>query len=304
MSYNKLLLLALPMVLVAQEQPGTTALFRSETRLVVLNATALDKDGKLLMGLPKNVFQVFENGIQQEITTFRQEDVPVSLGLVIDNSASMGGMRDKVAAAALAMVRASNPNDEVFVVNFAETPSLDAEFTNDIEALKRGLNRMRYSGGTAMRDAVRTAVEHVRGRNKKDKKVLLVVTDGNDNSSVESLERLIRASQEADVVIYAVGLFGDETPRAAEKARAALDALARATGGQSYYPKEVDEIDRIGPQIAHEIRNQYILAYSPTDQAQDGTYRQIRVLLNVPDATVRTRSGYYALAEGAVRSAR
>ena len=233
MSYSKWLLLALPMVLVAQEQPGTTALFRSETRLVVLNATALDKDGKLLMGLPKNVFQVFENGIQQEITTFRQEDVPVSLGLVIDNSASMGGMRDKVAAAALAMVRASNPNDEVFVVNFAETPSLDAEFTNDIEALKRGLNRMRYSGGTAMRDAVRTAVEHVRGRNKKDKKVLLVVTDGNDNSSVESLERLIRASQEADVVIYAVGLFGDETPRAAEKARAALDALARATGGKS-----------------------------------------------------------------------
>ena len=279
--------------LLAQQTDQT--IFRTQTRLVVLHATAEDKEGHLMMELPKSAFQIFENGVRQEIKSFRREDVPVSLGLIIDSSASMTDKRDRVAAAALALVQLSNPDDEVFIVNFADTPSLDVDFTNDAKELKKGLARVDSHGDTAMRDAIRTAIEHLKGRNKKDKKVLVVVTDGNDNSSLASLESVMRAAQQSEVLIYSVALLGDETPREAERAKRALDALAHATGGQVYYPKDVAEIDHIAPQIAHEIRNQYIVTYSPAAQELDGSFRQIRVLVDSPGvATVRTRSGYYA----------
>ncbi len=279
--------------LLAQQTDQT--IFRTQTRLVVLHATAEDKEGHLMMELPKSAFQIFENGVRQEIKSFRREDVPVSLGLIIDSSASMTDKRDRVAAAALALVQSSNPDDEVFIVNFAATPSLDVDFTNDAAQLKKGLARVDSHGETAMRDAIRTAIEHLKGRNKKDKKVLVVVTDGNDNSSLASLESVMRAAQQSEVLIYSVALLGDETPHEAERAKRALDALAHATGGQVYYPKDVAEIDHIAPQIAHEIRNQYIVTYSPAAQELDGSFRQIRVLVDSPGvATVRTRSGYYA----------
>src|SRR5437016_1896929 len=233
--------------LLAQQTDQT--IFRTRTRLVVLHATAEDKEGHLMMELPKSAFQIFENGVRQEIKSFRREDVPVSLGLIIDSSASMTDKRDRVATAALALVQSSNPDDEVFIVNFAEKPSLDVDFTNDAAQLKKGLSRVDSHGETAMRDAIRTAIEHVKGRNKKDKKVLVVVTDGNDNSSLASLESVMRAAQQNEVLIYSVGLLGDETPREAERAKTALDALAHATGGQVYYPKNVAEIDQIAPQI-------------------------------------------------------
>jgi Ca-activated chloride channel family protein len=261
-------------VLWAQEANPT--IFRTETRLVVLHATAEDKEGHLMMDLPKSAFQI-------------------SLGLIIDSSASMTNKRDRVAAAALALVQSSNPDDEVFIVNFAGTPSLDVDFTSDAKQLKKGLARVDSRGETAMRDAIRTAIEHLKGRNKKDKKVLVVVTDGNDNSSLASLEAVMRAAQQSEVLIYSVGLLAEETPREADKAKRALDALAHATGGQAYYPKDVSEIDRIAPQIAHEIRNQYIVTYSPNNQELDGSFRQIRVLVDSPSVnTVRTRTGYYA----------
>jgi len=270
-------------------------IFRTDSRLVVLHASAEDKDGRLVMDLPQSAFQVYENGVRQEIKSFRKEDVPVSLGLIIDNSASMRDKRARVAAATIALVQSSNPEDEVFIVTFDDTPSLAVDFTNDVAALKKGLARIDSRGGTAMRDALRTAIEHLKGRNKKEKKVLVVVTDGNDNSSMEPLDTVIRAAQQNEVLVYAVGLLTDEMPREAEKARRALDALARATGGQTYYPKDVSEIDHIAPQIASEIRNQYIVTYSPTNQELDGSFRQIRLLVDSPRVdSVRTRSGYYA----------
>ena len=276
-------------------QEADQAIFRTQTRLVVLHATAENKEGHLVMDLPRSAFQVFENGVRQEVKSFRREDVPVSLGLVIDSSASMTGKRDRVAAAALALVKSSNPEDEVFIVNFAEKPSLDVDFTSDTAKMKQALARVDSHGQTAMRDAIRMAIEHLKGRNKKDKKVLMVVTDGNDNSSLASLEAVMRASQQSEVLIYSIGLFTDETPHEAERAKQALDKLAQATGGQAYYPADVSEIDRIAPQIAHEIRNQYIVTYSPANQELDGSFRQIRVLVDSPGVSnVRTRSGYYA----------
>lgn len=297
LSYVRFLcVLPLALMLPAQQSDSLDAtIFRTDTRLVVVHATAEDKEGHFIPDLPKSAFQVYENGVLQEIKSFRHEDVPVSLGLIIDNSASMLDKRSKVAAAALALVKSSNPEDEVFIVNFDEMPSLDVDFTSDTKQLQRGLARIDSRGGTAMRDALRTAIEHVKGRNKKDKKVLVVVTDGNDNSSMEPLDTVIRAAQQNEVLIYSVGLLTEEAPREAEKAKQALDALARATGGQAYYPKDVSEIDHIAPQIAHEIRNQYIVTYSPTNQELDGSFRQIRLLVNAPGvSTIRTRSGYYA----------
>jgi len=280
----------------AQVPPEQTdTIFRSETRLVVLHASAEDKEGRMVNGLSQGAFQVFENGLKQEIKGFRQEDVPVSLGLVIDSSASMTKKRDRVAAAALALVKLSNPEDEVFIMNFDEAPSLDVDFTNDLDRLKKGLSHFNARGGTALRDAVRSAIEHLKGREKKDKKVLVVVTDGADNASLTSLDVVIRAAQQSDVLIYTVGLLSEESPREAEKARTALETMARATGGQSYLPGNVSEIDRIAPEIAHEIRNQYTLSYNPINQQLDGSFRQIRVLVNSPlVASVRTRTGYYA----------
>lgn len=275
-----------------------TFTFRTDTRLVDLHATVLDKAGHLVLNLPQSAFTVYENGVKQEITTFRREDVPVSLGLVIDNSASMHEKREKVGSAALALVKASNPEDEVFILNFNEVTSIEADYTNDINKLADALKTINSKGGTAMRDALRMGIEHLRHGSKREKKILLVVTDGEDNASVETLDHVIQSAQQNGVIIYSIGLLSDDEPHEAERAKRALDALTFATGGQVWYPQEVSEVDGIAREVAHEIRSQYILGYTPTNLAQDGTFRRIRVTLNAPgDPTVRTRSGYYASVE-------
>jgi Ca-activated chloride channel family protein len=277
-----------------------SAVFRTDTRLVVLHVTVVDKTGHLVTTLPQNAFQVYENGVQQQLKVFRREDVPVSMGLIVDNSGSMRDKRAKVEAAALALAKASNPQDEVFVVNFNDEAFLDKEFTSDVKQMEEGLARLDSRGGTAMRDAIRMSIDHLKEKAKKDKKVLVVVTDGNDNSSQINLENLVRAAQQSETIIYTIGLLSEEERREAKRAKRALDALAEATGGQSYYPKELSQVESVCTQVAHDVRNQYILAYTPSNQALDGTFRTIKVIANAPNRpTVRTRSGYYATPEGA-----
>jgi len=198
------------------------AQFRSDTRLVVLHASVTDRKGKLLTNLDQNAFKIFENGQPQQIKIFRREDVPVSLGIIIDDSGSMSTKRSRVEAAALAMVRASNPQDEVCVVNFNDDAYLDVPFTNDIHKMEQGLARIDSRGGTAMRDALNMSLDYTKDKAKKDKKVLLVITDGNDNASNVSLESLVRHSNQADTVVYAIGLFTEEEKHEASKARRAL----------------------------------------------------------------------------------
>lgn len=278
---------------VSENTPSFT--FRTDTRLVDLHATVVDQQGHLVLGLPESAFRVYEDGVQQEITSFRKEDVPVSLGLIIDNSASMHDKRAKVASAALALVAASNPEDEVFIMNFNEEASLDQDYTNNIQSLENALQKINSHGGTAMRDALRMGIEHLRHGGQKEKKILLVVSDGEDNSSVETLDHVIQAAQQNGVIIYGVGLLSDDEPREAERAKRALDALTFATGGQVWYPQELSEVDGIAREVAHEIRNQYILGYTPSNQALDGKFRKIRVAVNAPgNPTARTRAGYYA----------
>ncbi len=280
-------------------QDDTGAIFRANTRLIVCHTTVVDKNGHLVTDLPRSAFTVYENGAQQPIAVWKREDVPVSMGLIVDNSGSMRDKRAKVEAAALALVKASNPEDEVFVVNFNDEAFLDLphgkDFTSNVKEMEEALTRIDSRGGTAMRDAIRMSIDHLKEKAHKDKKVLVVVTDGNDNSSVISLENLVKAAQQSEVLIYSVGLLSEEERREAKRAEHALNDLGNATGGEAFFPKEVSEVDRIARQVARDIRNQYTIAYSPTNDQMDGSYRQIKIAVNAPGKlTVRTRSGYYA----------
>ena len=275
-----------------EKVPETT--FRVGTDLVALNVSVFDTNGQVIKGLPKSAFTVLENGVKQDISVFRQEDVPVSLGLIIDNSASMGKKRERVVSSALAMIKASNPDDEVFAIYFNDTPELVQGFTSDIGLLEKSLRSIHPAGETAMRDAVLLGIDHLRAHAKRDKRVLVVITDGEDNSSIATEQRLIEAARQSNVIVYAIGLVGEEQPASAERAKKSLAELTLATGGRSWFPHDVGAIAAITPEIAHEIRNQYVVGYTPADLTKDGKWRTITVDVNVPGATVRTRSGYYA----------
>lgn len=277
------------------QNPGDDAIFRSDTRLVVLHASVVDKSGKLVTNLAQNSFKVFENGSEQQIKIFRREDVPVSLGILIDDSGSMKDKRARVGAAALGLVKASNPQDEVFIVNFNDEAYLDVPFTNDVHKLEEGLQKIDSRGGTAMRDAITMSIDYMKDKAKKDKKVILVITDGNDTASMESLEKTVAKTRQSEILIYGIGILSDDEPRESKKAQRALKALTEASGGVVYYPKLLPDVEKLSLEVAKEIRNQYIIAYSPSLQALDGSFRQIKVTVNGPGRpTVRTRNGYYA----------
>ena len=269
--------------------------FTAETRLVVLPVSVQDRSGKLVTDLPQKAFKVFENGVEQPIKIFKREDVPISLGVIIDNSGSMKEKRQKVEIASLDLVKASNPMDEVFIVNFNDDAYLDVPFTNDIKTLEQGVARIDSRGGTAMRDAISMSIDYLKDDGKRQKKVLMIVTDGNDNASTIGLEKLVNRARQAEVLIYSIGLLNEEERREARIAKRALDALTNESGGLAFYPKAIAEVDKIALQVAHEIRNQYTIAYSPTIPEMDGTYRQIKVTVNASGhPQVRTRAGYYA----------
>jgi Ca-activated chloride channel family protein len=292
---NRVLPFATSLILICSLVAQEPATFSTSTQLVVLHASVMDKGGKLVTNIGKESFKVFENGVEQEIQRFVREDVPLSLALVIDNSGSMRDKRQKVEAASLAMLKASNLNDEIMIVNFNDEAFEDVPFTNDLKKMEEGLTRIDSRGGTAMRDAVSMTVDTVKEKGKKTKKVVLVITDGNDNTSLMTLEKLLEKAHRAEVMIYSIGLLNEEERREAVKAKRALSSLANASGGLAYFPKDLAEVERIALDVAHELRNQYMLAYSPTNSALDGTFRQVKVTVNHPSKpVVRTRTGYYA----------
>jgi VWFA-related protein len=292
-------LLGLPLVR-AQEQGDPV--FRSDTRLVVLHATVIDNKGNIVTDLQRSAFRVFENNVEQPIKIFRREDVPISLGLVIDNSGSMRLRRNKVETAALQMVKASNRQDEVFVVNFNDDAFLDVDFTGDVKKMEEGLTRIDARGGTAMYDAISMSLDHLKAKAKRDKKVLMLITDGADTASRTSLEKLVSQAHSTDVVIHAIALLDEEVPREARKAKRALETITKATGGLCFFPKTLEEVEKLALEVAQDIRNQYVIGYSPLIQELDGTFRSIKVTASGPNRpTVRTRSGYYA---GSARTTR
>jgi len=267
--------------------------------LVVLHTTVLDDRGKFADGLKAENFRVFEDKVEQKLSTFKREDVPVSMGLVIDNSGSMRDKRPRVNEAALTLVEASNTQDEAFVVNFNDDfyLDLDKDFTSSIPQLKEALERIDSRGSTALFDAIIGSLDHLKKANK-DKRVLLVVTDGEDNSSHNSLEKTLREIQKTNTVIYTIGLLGDEKRKEKNNAMRALRHIAEASGGLAFFPESVDDVHSICQQVAHDIRNQYTLAYYPSNTSKDGTFRAVSVQVIPPHGSgrlvARTRNGYYA----------
>jgi VWFA-related protein len=268
--------------------------FKKEVEEVVLHATVMDDKNHLVTTLDKSAFSVFENNQAQTIASFRHEDVPVAMGIVIDNSGSMREKRDKVNRAALNLVRSSNPQDQVFVVNFNDEYYLDQEFTSNINKLREALEKVEARGGTALYDAIVASSVYMKDHAKLQKKVLFVVTDGEDNASRESLEETVRRLQEENgPTVYAIGLLGEEKAR---RARRALETIAQRTGGISFFPRTLDEVDAISSSVAHDIRNQYTIGYKPSTPKSVGGYRAIRVEAKSKGfgkLVVRTRSGYY-----------
>jgi Ca-activated chloride channel family protein len=275
-------------VMFALQQP----LFHSDTRLVVVHASVHNRRGELVSNLDRNRFTIYENGKRQQMTLFSRDDVPVSLGLLIDNSGSMRTLRSKVETAALSLARASNPLDEIFVLNFADTPHIDVPFTGDPHVLEAGIARIDSIGGTAIRDAIGEAEIYLR-RASRDRKALVIITDGNDNASAASVAQIVREAEQREILIFGIGLFRDEN--SASKARDELDALTERTGGAAYYPADVEHVTGAALEIARQIRSQYTLAYVPANQTLDGSFRRIKVEVAGADRlTAKTREGYWA----------
>ncbi len=275
-----------------------------DVNLVVLHTTVLDDRGRFADGLKREEFRVFEDKVEQKLAVFKREDIPVSFGLVIDNSGSMRDKRERVNAAALIFVRTSNPADEGFVVNFNDDYYLDMDkdFTSNISDMKEALERIDSRGSTALYDAVVGSLDHLK-KGTRDKKVLLVVTDGEDNASRKTFEQTLEEAQKSDAVIYTVGLLSQESKKNAKRARKKLQELSLATGGLAFFPENLEDAENICTQIAHDIRNQYTLAYYPSNTRRDGTFRAVNVTVTPLHGhgklSVRTRTGYYAPAGAA-----
>jgi VWFA-related protein len=267
--------------------------FRAEAREVTLHATVVDDRNHLVNNLDKGDFTVFENDKPQKITHFHQEDFPVAIGIVIDNSGSMREKRDAVNKAAINLVKASNPQDQVFVVNFNDEYYLDQEFTSDIGKLQAALEHVEARGGTALYDAIVASADYLT-HSPLQRKAIFVVTDGEDDASQESLEQAVhKLQQENGPVVYSIGLLAEEKSR---RAKRALELISERTGGISFFPPTLDEVDEISRSIAHDIRNQYTISYAPTTPKTVQGYRTIHVDAHAKaykKLTVRTRTGYY-----------
>ena len=287
--------------LAGQEPSGNDQgmfVFKKQVEEVVLHATVLDEQRHLVPYLERSAFSVFEAGVPQTITSFRREDVPVAMGIVVDNSGSMRDKRDRVNQAVLNLIRASNPQDEIFVVNFSQNYYLDQDFTSDVNLLQTALHQVSTKGSTALYDAIVASAVHLMNNPRLDKKVLLVITDGQDNMSQETLEEAARKLQQVNgPTLYAIGLVGNGMRTGmAGPGREALQILADRTGGVAYFPDTLDQVNSITREIARDVRSQYIVAYKPRNQNVRPAYQSVRVEAHAPGygrLTVRTRSGYY-----------
>ncbi|MGE5645451.1 MAG: VWA domain-containing protein [Acidobacteriota bacterium] len=263
---------------------------------VVLPVTVLDRKGEFVPGLAAENFAVFEEGRPQQIRHFSHRDIPVTIGIVVDSSGSMRSKRNDTVLAALHFLRVSNPEDEVFVVNFNESVTFglgDAEaFTNESTRLRDALLARPCSGKTALYDALTAALKRLAG-GSRDKKALILVSDGGDNASGARFEDVLELARKSDALIYTIGLFAEDDP---DRNPGVLKKLAKATGAEVYLPRDTTELKGIAEHIAGDLRNQYTLVYVPAAHERTGEYRRIQVTAAAPGLgklSVRTRPGYY-----------
>jgi Ca-activated chloride channel homolog len=285
-----------------QTPPAGQSSFRIsvDVALVVLHATVTDRLGNLVTNLGEKDFEISENGVSQQIKLFKNEDIPVAVGLVIDHSTSMGPKLAEVVTAARGFVRSSNRQDEMFVVNFNEKASLGlpptVPFTDDTVELERAIMIEVARGQTALYDAIAMGLERLRTASR-DKKALIAISDGGDNASRLKLDHVMNLAERSSAVIYTVGVFDEDDP---DQNPGVLKRLAQATGGEAFLPHKLGEVTAICERIAHDIRHQYTIGYVPSNPARDGSYRTIRVRARTEGQgklTVRTRTGYLAGSE-------
>jgi Ca-activated chloride channel homolog len=301
--------LALPFLTLLAQTPAKQTPFKVEVdvELVQLHVAVTDKEGRMIPALTEENFQVFEDNVLQDISLFRHEDIPLSMGLVIDNSGSMRPNIDRVRSAALAFVKESNPDDETFVVAFDNDAWLEQDFTGSLGDLVDALDNLNPKLQTALHDAIYLSIDHVK-TGQLEKKALLIISDGEDTASKWGYNKVLEHVRQAkDVTIFAIGmldqndqrsggLFGRNAPQ--KKAREALTEIATVTGGQAFFPKSIDEVEEICKRIARDLRNQYTLGYTPKNTKLDGTWRTLRVEVKpppkTPKLTVRAKEGYQA----------
>lgn len=308
-----LLFVAMTSITLAQQMPeqqppdNPLETVKIDTNLVVLRITVSDQQGRAATNLRQDAFKVYEDGIQQEVSFFSAEESPVSWALVLDRSGSMMDMMSDVYDAALHVIDEGTTRDETFIVTFNKQSELVIDFTSDRHRLENSVLGLRAEGETALFDAVAYALDRLQ-RAKYRKRVLVVVTDGEDNASRLKFRELVERAEEEEAVIYTVGMFGSMgslslmgMARYDRDGRAELIKLAEVTGGLPHFPKDVDQCRSVMKEIAREVSQQYSVGYYPLNKQRDGKWRMIKVAAsqngNPTKLIARTRSGYYARKE-------
>jgi Ca-activated chloride channel family protein len=275
--------------------------FRARVDLVLVPVTITDPMNRLVTGLERENFQIFENKERQEIRHFASEDAPISLGVIFDVSGSMSNKIDRAKEAVVEFFKTANPQDEFFVVSFSDQPELLSDFTNSVEDIQSRMVLASPKGRTALMDAIYLAVAKLRNA-KYDRKALLIISDGGDNHSRYTEGEINSLIKEADVQIYAIGLF-DQIPRTEEERMgpALLAEVTDITGGRTFTIDNPNELPDVATKIGIELRNQYVLGYRPTKPVHDGKWHKIKVKLNppkgLPPLHVYAKTGYYAPSE-------
>src|SRR5215467_9417019 len=305
-----LLLTALPALMVARAARSQASQANSAEKkpiqtlkvdvdLVLVNATVTDQLNRYVSGLETQHFQIWEDKIEQKVQYFNAEDLPISVGIIFDVS---GSMKDKIGTArnaASTFLKTGNPDDEYFLVTFANRPEVDADFTTDVTKLQSKLLLTPAKGMTAMYDSVYLGLEKLK-EGSNPKKALLLITDGEDNRSRYTFQNVKDFVKEQDVQIYGIGIVDDWNSQlgSGRTGRAMLEELSDITGGHAFFPDSVYDLEDICMKIAVELKNQYVLGYRSTNENKDGKWRKIRVQVDGPKGVghlnVRSKTGYYA----------
>src|SRR5262245_3356183 len=291
-----ILLLATPLAWAQEEEKEETFKLNVDVDLVEVHVNVTDEYDHPIGNLTKSNFRLTEDRIQQDITVFKHEDIPVSLGLVIDNSRSIEPRKQRLDAAALSFVRKGNPEDETFIIHFDDEVRLEQDFTADIGDLEKTLDASKPFGQTAIYDALILALEHME-KAKHQKQAILLITDGIDNSSKHSLTEAVDAAKRARVAVYTVGLLSQSGGQQAEDS---LIEIAEVSGGRAFFPQNVDQAHMVMERVARDLREQYTLGYFPSNPNLAGKWRSVRVDVTPPlgfspkaKLNANYRHGYY-----------
>ncbi|HEY4354316.1 MAG TPA: VWA domain-containing protein [Acidobacteriaceae bacterium] len=280
----------------ATNTPG--AKIRVDVDLVLIPVTVTDPMNRLVTGLERENFQLFDNNIPQTIKTFATEDAPLSIGIVFDLSGSMQSKFVRARKALSEFLRTCNPKDEFFVVGFNDRPAVLVDYTSDVDDVEARMVMLKPENRTALIDAMYLGVSKLK-QAKYERKALLVISDGGDNRSRYTEGELTRTVRESEVQIYGIGIFDAYAPTEEEQnGPALLKEVTETTGGRLFKVLDIQDLGDIASRISEELRNQYVLGYTPTDRRRNGIWRKVRVRIapppGLPMMDVHTREGYYA----------